>query len=78
MSEPYPVKEVITYSDGSEKIVNFTVNPNAEVIEETVAKEVEEHRGETPAEDIELQSDELPVETVSEEVEEAVVVEEEI
>lgn len=61
MSEVYIVSETIKYSDGSEKVVLFNQNPNAEAIETLVAKEMEEHRGERPAEDVEIQSESLPV-----------------
>lgn len=41
MSDPFMVKNTITYSDGSEIVVNYTDNKNREAIEEAVAEATE-------------------------------------
>lgn len=51
MSEKYLVKETLLYSDGSETVVNFKKNNEAETIEKVVEIEVALHRGETPLEE---------------------------
>lgn len=40
MSEKYMVSQTIKYSDGTETTMEYTANPNQEVIEETVHEAV--------------------------------------
>lgn len=41
MSTPFMVKQTITYSDGTETVVNYVDNPDRQEIEATVAEAVE-------------------------------------
>lgn len=51
MAERYLVKETLLYSDGSETVLTFTQNGQAETIEKKSEVEVALHRGETPLEE---------------------------
>ncbi len=56
----YMVKETIYYSDGSERTIEFTKNPNAEAIEKKVREDLENVK---QVEVSEFTAEEFPVES---------------
>lgn len=60
-SKPYLVKETLTFSDGTETVLNFKQNENAEVIEKFAEVETALHRGETPLDEF-IEPEPLPEE----------------
>jgi hypothetical protein len=69
MSEPHMIKQTISFSDGTETVIEYKANENAEVIEEMVAEAVEAKEPETPVEmKSELIEEDASVDPIDEEV----------
>lgn len=49
-TKPYMVKQTITFSDGTETVLNYTQNENQAEIEKTVAEAIEGHTSDEDAE----------------------------